>query len=113
MTGSIFSSDAWNNVTFIAGEIKNPKRNVGLSLFLGTLVVSVIYITTNLMYVRVLPLQHVAFPQEDRLAVAAAHTIFGAAGRSIIAVLIMVSTFGRGQGLLYNGPGWSLFQACS
>jgi APA family basic amino acid/polyamine antiporter len=103
MTGSIFSSDAWNNVTFIAGEIKNPKRNVGLSLFLGTLVVSVIYITTNLMYVRVLPLQHVAFPQEDRLAVAAAHTIFGAAGRSIIAVLIMVSTFGCINGLVLAG----------
>ena len=53
MVGSIFSSDAWNNVTFIAGEIKNPKRNIGLSLFLGTLIVTVIYVSANLMYVNV------------------------------------------------------------
>ena len=55
MTGSLFSSDAWNNVTFIAGEIKNPKRNIGLSLFLGTLMVTVLYVTANLMYINVLP----------------------------------------------------------
>jgi APA family basic amino acid/polyamine antiporter len=103
MTGSVFSSDAWNNVTFIAGEIKNPKRNVGLSLFLGTFIVSVIYITTNLMYIYVLPIDKIAFPQEERLAVAAAHVIFGSAGRSIIAVLIMVSTFGCINGLVLAG----------
>ncbi|MBS1916801.1 MAG: amino acid permease [Bacteroidetes bacterium] len=103
MTGSIFSSDAWNNVTFIAGEIKNPKRNVGLSLFLGTMIVSVIYITTNLMYLHVLPLNKVAFPQEDRLAVEAASVIFGSAGRSIIAILIMISTFGCINGLVLAG----------
>ncbi len=103
MTGSVFSSDAWNNVTFIAGEIKNPKRNVGLSLFFGTLLVSLIYITANLMYLNVLPIDKVAFPQEERLAVAAAHVIFGSAGRSIIAVLIMVSTFGCINGLVLAG----------
>ncbi|HLK27361.1 MAG TPA: amino acid permease [Puia sp.] len=103
MTGSVFSSDSWNNVTFIAGEIKNPKRNVGLSLFLGTFIVTVIYITTNLMYIHVLPMNKVAFPQEDRLAVAAANVIFGSAGRSIIAVLIMVSTFGCINGLVLAG----------
>ena len=103
MTGSVFSSDAWNNVTFIAGEIKNPKRNVGLSLFFGTLLVSVIYVTANLMYLNVLPVDKVAFPQEERLAVAAAHMIFGSAGRSIIAVLIMVSTFGCINGLVLAG----------
>jgi APA family basic amino acid/polyamine antiporter len=103
MTGSIFSSDAWNNVTFIAGEIKNPKRNVGLSLFFGTFLVSAIYITTNLMYVHVLPLSKVAFPPEDRLAVAAANVMFGSAGRSIIAVLIMISTFGCINGLVLAG----------
>src|SRR5437763_15375463 len=54
MVGSIFSSDAWNNVTFIAGEIKNPKRNIGLSLFLGTLIVTIIYVSCNLMYLSVL-----------------------------------------------------------
>jgi len=103
MTGTVFSSDAWNNVTFIAGEIKNPKRNVGLSLFFGTLLVSVIYVTTNLMYLHVLPIDKVAFPQEERLAVAAANVIFGSAGRSIIAVLIMVSTFGCINGLVLAG----------
>src|SRR6188768_1477609 len=91
MTGSIFSSDAWNNVTFIAGEIKNPKRNIGLSLFLGTLMVTVLYITANLMYLKVLPLNGIAFPEQDRLAIAAANQIFGESGKYIIAVLIMVS----------------------
>jgi len=94
MVGSIFSSDSWNNVTFIAGEIKNPKRNIGLSLFLGTLIVTIIYISANLMYLNVLPMNQIAKPEEDRLAVAAASVIFGSAGRAIIAVLIMVSTFG-------------------
>jgi APA family basic amino acid/polyamine antiporter len=103
MVGSVFSSDAWNNVTFIAGEIQNPKRNIGLSLFLGTLIVSVIYISANLMYLNALPLNQIARPEEDRLAVAAANVIFGAAGRSIIAILIMVSTFGCINGLVMAG----------
>lgn len=103
MVGSVFSSDAWNNVTFIAGEIRNPKRNIGLSLFLGTLIVSLIYLSTNLMYLHVLPLNSIAFPEEDRLAVAAANVIFGNAGRAIIAALIMVSTFGCINGLVLAG----------
>ena len=103
MTGSLFSSDAWNNVTFIAGEIKNPQRNIGLSLFLGTLMVSVLYIATNLMYLHVLPLDGIAFPQSDRLAVAAANEIFGNPGMQLIAVLIMVSTFGCNNGLVLAG----------
>src|SRR5690606_12993455 len=56
MVGSVFSSVAWENVTFIAGEVRDPKRNVGLSLFLGTLIVTVVYVLTNLMYVAVLPM---------------------------------------------------------
>lgn len=103
MVGSIFSSDSWNNVTFIAGEIKNPKRNIGLSLFLGTLIVTIIYIAANLMYLNVLPMAQIAKPEEDRLAVAAASVIFGSAGRAIIAVLIMVSTFGCINGLVMAG----------
>ena len=103
MVGSVFSSDAWNNVTFIAGEIRNPKRNIGLSLFLGTLIVTLIYLSTNLMYLHVLPLNSIAFPDEDRLAVAAANVIFGDAGRAIIAALIMVSTFGCINGLVLAG----------
>ncbi|RYZ53315.1 MAG: amino acid permease [Sphingobacteriales bacterium] len=103
MVGSVFSSDAWNNVTFIAGEIKNPQRNIGLALFLGTFMVTVLYVTTNLMYLNVLPLEAIAFPQEDRLAVAAANQIFGADGRFAIAALIMVSTFGCNNGLILAG----------
>ncbi|MFI5133749.1 MAG: APC family permease [Chitinophagales bacterium] len=103
MTGSIFSSDAWNNVTFIAGEIKNPKRNIGLALFLGTFIVTIIYITTNLMYINVLPLQDIAFAHNDRVAVVASQQFFGDAGTKVIAALIMVSTFGCNNGLILAG----------
>lgn len=103
MVGSVFSSDAWNNVTFVAGEVKNPQRNIGLSLFLGTLIVTLLYITTNLMYLNVLPLQQVAFPEEDRLAVAAANQVFGDNGKFAIAALIMISTFGCNNGLILAG----------
>jgi len=137
MTGSIFSSDAWNNVTFIAGEMKNPKRNIGLSLFLGTLIVSVIYVSANLMYLSVMPLDHIAFAPQDRVAVSAADVIFGHAGTYVIAVMIMISTFGCINGLVLAGarvyyamagdglffrqagrlnrnrvPGWALWAQC-
>jgi len=103
MVGSIFSSDAWNNVTFIAGEMKNPKKNVGLSLFLGTLIVTIIYVAANLMYLNVLPLNELAFAKDDRVAVAAANTIFPSFGTIMIAALIMVSTFGCNNGLILAG----------
>ena len=103
MVGSIFSSDSWNNVTFIAGEIKNPQRNIGLSLFLGTLIVTIIYVTANLMYISVLPLHEVAFAQQDRVAVAASNAIFGNIGTYVIAVMIMISTFGCNNGLILAG----------
>jgi APA family basic amino acid/polyamine antiporter len=103
MVGSIFSSDAWNNVTFIAGEIKNPQRNIGLSLFLGTLIVTIIYVTANLMYLYVLPLQEIAFPEGERVAVAASNSLFGSNGSIIIAVMIMISTFGCNNGLILAG----------
>ena len=103
MVGSIFSSDSWNNVTFIAGEIKNPQRNIGLSLFLGTLLVTIIYVCTNLVYVGVLPLDGIAGAEKDRVGVAAAQVIFGPAGTIIIAVMIMISTFGCNNGLILAG----------
>jgi len=103
MVGSIFSSDAWNNVTFIAGEIKNPKKNIGLSLFLGTLIVSVIYVAANFMYLAVLPVNDIAFAPEGRVAVSASHAIFGDAGTYVIAVMIMISTFGCNNGLILAG----------
>jgi APA family basic amino acid/polyamine antiporter len=103
MVGSLFSSDAWNGVTFIAGEIKNPQRNVGLSLFLGTFIVSIIYILANLMYISVLPLDAIATAKSDRVAVVAAQYIFGQAGTIIIAVMIMISTFACNNGLIMAG----------
>jgi APA family basic amino acid/polyamine antiporter len=137
MTGSIFSSDAWNNVTFIAGEMKNPKRNIGLSLFLGTLIITLIYVLANLMYISVLPLHQIATSPQDRVAVAAANVIFGHAGTYVVAAMIMVSTFGCNNGLILAGarvyytmahdglflkeagrlnrhavPGWALWAQC-
>ena len=103
MVGSIFSSDSWNNVTFIAGEIRNPKRNIGLSLFLGTFIVTLIYIATNLMYTAVLPLQEIAAADKDRVGVVASHIILGNAGTVIIALMIMISTFGCNNGIILAG----------
>jgi APA family basic amino acid/polyamine antiporter len=103
MVGSIFSSDAWNNVTFIAGEVKNPQRNIGLSLFLGTLIVTIIYVATNFMYISVLPLNDIAFAPADRVAVSASNAIFGSIGTYMIAVMIMISTFGCNNGLILAG----------
>lgn len=103
MVGSIFSSDAWNSVTFIAGEMNNPKRNIGLSLFLGTLIVTIIYVSANVMYTGVLSLHEIATAEKDRVAVAASHVIFGDMGTKIIAVMIMISTFGCNNGLILSG----------
>jgi basic amino acid/polyamine antiporter, APA family len=103
MVGSIFSSDAWNNVTFIAGEMKNPKRDVGLSLFFGTLIVTVIYVSANVVYTGVLSLHDIATADKDRVAVAASHVIFGNIGTIVIALMIMVSTFGCNNGLILAG----------
>ena len=103
MVGSVFSSDAWNNVTFIAGEMKNPQRNIGLSLFLGTLIVTVIYVSANLVYLAVLPMNEIAHAAKDRVAVTAATAIFGSIGTALIAIMIMVSTFGCNNGLILAG----------
>lgn len=104
MVGSVFSSDAWNNVTFIAGEMKNPQRNIGLSLFLGTLIVTVIYVSANLVYLAVLPMDQIAHATKDRVAVAAAESIFGGLlGTYLIAIMIMISTFGCNNGLILAG----------
>lgn len=101
--GSIFSSDAWNNVTFIAGEIQNPQRNIGLSLFLGTVIVTLIYLLANIMYTAVLPMHEIAFAASDRVGVDAAKAIFGTIGTAIIAIMLMISTFGCNNGLILSG----------
>jgi APA family basic amino acid/polyamine antiporter len=103
MVGSIFSSDAWNSVTFIAGEMRNPKRDVALSLFFGTLIVTLIYVSANVVYTAVLPLHDIATAEKDRVAVAASHVIFGNAGTIVIALMIMISTFGCNNGLIFAG----------
>jgi APA family basic amino acid/polyamine antiporter len=103
MVGSLFSSDAWNGITFIAGEIKNPKRNIGLSLFLGTLIVSIIYVLANIMYLAVIPLEEIATAKSERVAVVASEYIFGNIGTLIIAVMIMISTFACNNGLIMAG----------
>jgi basic amino acid/polyamine antiporter, APA family len=114
MIGSLFSSDAWNNVTFIAGEIKNPKKNIPRSLFLGTLIVTVIYLLANLAYLSILPLKGSAdgadvlakgiqFADYDRVATAAMSVIFSDAAAGIMAALIMISTFGCNNGLILAG----------
>jgi len=103
MVGAIFSSDAWNNVTFIAGEIKKPERNIGLSLFIGTLVVTLLYVSMNLMYTNVLTISEIANAPDERVALAAALKIFGPIGTNVIALLVMISTFGCNNGLIFSG----------
>jgi len=103
MVGALFSSDAWNNVTFIAGEIKRPERNIGLSLLIGTVIVTVIYVSMNLMYLNVMSIPEIAGAPQDRIALAAALKIFGSTGTIFIALMIMVSTFGCNNGLILSG----------
>ncbi len=115
LVGSLFASDAWYNVTYISGEVINPKRNVPLSLFFGTLIVSVIYILVNFIYIKVLPLsgspdgpdvlsRGIQFATDDRVATSAMFAILGDYAAIIMAVFIMVSTFGCNHGLILTGP---------
>jgi APA family basic amino acid/polyamine antiporter len=119
---SLFSSDAWNNVTFIAAEIKDPKKNIPRSLFLGTLIVTIIYILANLAYLALLPMhgsneattivgKGIMFATEDRVGTAAASMIFGEIAVYLMAGLIMISTFGCNNGLILSGS--RLFYAMS
>lgn len=114
MIGSLFSSDSWNNITYTAGEVKDPQKNIPLSLFLGTLIVTVLYILANVAYLMLLPIsgspegasvleRGIMFASQDRVGTAAASIIFGSAAVSIMALLIMVSTFGCNNGLILSG----------
>lgn len=103
MVGAIFSSDSWHSSASVADEIKNPKRNVGLSLALGTIIVTVLYLLTNLMYTSVMTMDQMASAPKDRIAMVAAQEIFGPVGITVIAVMIMVSTFGCNNGLILAG----------
>jgi APA family basic amino acid/polyamine antiporter len=112
--GSLFSADAWNNVTFTAGEVKNPSRNLPLSLALGTGVVIALYIACNFIYLSALPLDGSAgaatilgrgmkFASEDRVGTAVMTEMFGATGGFLMAAAIMVSGFGCANGLILSG----------
>ncbi len=112
--GSLFSADAWNNVTFTAGEVKNPSRNLPLSLALGTGVVIALYVACNVIYLNVLPLdgssasasileRGIKFATEDRVGTAVMSQIFGPAGGTLMAIAIMLSTFGCCNGLILAG----------
>lgn len=101
--GSLFSSDAWNNITFTAGEVKNPRRNVPLSLALGTGLVTALYILANLAYLCLLPLDQIQHAADDRVATAAIEQVLHGAGPAIMAIAIMVSTFGCNNGLILSG----------
>jgi APA family basic amino acid/polyamine antiporter len=103
LVGAIMSYEAWNNVTFVAGEIRDPKKNIGLSLLIGTVLVTLIYVLLNLMFTAVLPLQEIASTEKDRVGLAASNAIFGQSGTMIIALLIMVATFGCNNGLILAG----------
>jgi APA family basic amino acid/polyamine antiporter len=103
MVGALFSSDAWNNVTFTAAEVRNPKRNLPLSLALGVGIVSALYIACNFVYLNVLPLDAIQHAPEDRVATAAAAGILGPLAVQLMAAAIMISTFGCNNGLILAG----------
>jgi basic amino acid/polyamine antiporter, APA family len=102
-TGSLFSADAWNNITFTAGEVKDPKRNIPLSLALGTAIVITLYLLCNVAYLVALPLNEVQRAPSDRVATAMLQTVFPGLGVSMMAVAIMISTFGCMNGLILSG----------
>lgn len=111
MVGSVFSSVAWENVTFVAGEIENPKKNVVRSMIFGTSAVMVLYLAVNLVYITTLSRDEIAFAADDRVAVSSTLAIFGNTGTLIIALLVMISTFGCNNGLILSGA--RVFQTMS
>jgi basic amino acid/polyamine antiporter, APA family len=102
-TGSLFSADAWNNITFTAGEVKNPRRNIPLSLALGTAIVIGLYLLANVAYLVTLPLSAIQTAPSDRVATATLNVIFPGYGAILMAAAIMVSTFGCVNGLILAG----------
>ena len=103
MVGALFSADAWNNVTFTAGEVRNPRRNLPLSLGLGVTIVCVLYVAANFVYLDMLTFPRIQHAAEDRVATAAVANIFGSGAAPIMAIAIMISTFGCVNGLILSG----------
>ncbi len=115
LVGSLFSADAWYNVTYISGEVINPKKNVPLSLIFGTIIVSVLYMIINFVYIKILPLsgspdgadvlsRGIQYATDDRVATSAMSVVFGEYAAIIMALFIMISTFGCNHGLILAGP---------
>jgi APA family basic amino acid/polyamine antiporter len=102
-TGSLFAADAWNNITFTAGEVKDPRRNIPLSLALGTIIVISLYLLANLAYLVTLPLNAIQQAPSDRVATSTLEAIFPGAGVALMAAAIMISTFGCNNGLILAG----------
>jgi len=114
MVGSLFSSDAWYNVTYISSEVINPKRNIPLSLFFGTVIVTILYLLTNFVYLKILPLRGSAdgvdalsrgiqYASDDRVGTAAMSVFIGEYAAIIMAIFIMISTFGCSNGMILSG----------
>lgn len=103
MVGSVFSSVAWENVTFVSGEIENPQKNVVKSMVLGTISVMTLYLLVNFVYLNALDRDSIAFAANDRVAVAASQKMFGSVGTIIMAILVMISTFGCVNGIVLAG----------
>ncbi len=103
MVGSVFSSVAWENVTFVAGEIKNAKKTVVIAMVIGTSLVMILYLFANYVYLATLNREEIAFAANDRVAIAAAEKLLGSAGTIIMAILVMISTFGCVNGIVLSG----------
>jgi len=103
LVGPLFSSDAWNNVTFTGAEVKNAKRNLPLALLIGTVVVCSIYFFTNVIYVRALPFAAIQHAPEDRVGTAVIEAILGSKGAGLMAAAIVISTFGCMNGMSLAG----------
>lgn len=111
-TGSLFSADAWNNITFTAGEVKNPRRDIPLSLAFGTIIVISLYLLSNVGYLMTLPLDAIQHAPADRVATATVNAIAPGLGATIMAVAILISTFGCNNGLILAGARAYYAMAC-
>jgi APA family basic amino acid/polyamine antiporter len=102
-TGSLFSADAWNNITFTAGEVKNPRKDIPLSLAFGTIIVISLYLLANIGYLSTLPLEAIQRAPADRVATATINAIVPGLGATVMAIAILISTFGCNNGLILAG----------
>lgn len=103
LVGAFFSNDAWYNVTFIAAEIKNPKRNIPMSLFFGTLLVAIVYLIINFLFIGIIPKEEIANLKTGSLGLLTAQKIFGPTGVIVISIMMMISALGCNNGIILAG----------